>query len=109
MLKIVEKSLRAANLGLNPQKQDQFALKVPVPKLSGEFKSQMLKNIHQLCEKTRVSIRSVRQEARKALKQVDLPTNDSKSLEKSIQDETDGFIKKVDTALQSKEKELQSS
>jgi ribosome recycling factor len=109
MLKVVEKSLRAANLGLNPQKQDQSALKVPVPKLSGEFKSQMLKNIHQLCEKTRVSIRNVRQDARKALKQADLPSNDTKSLEKDIQEETDEFIKKVDAALQSKEKELQSS
>jgi ribosome recycling factor len=108
LLKVVEKSLRSSSLGLNPQKQDQTALKVPIPKLSGDFKKQMIKNIHQSCERTRVSIRNVRQDARKLLKQAEYSANESKALEKKVQDETDGFIKNVDSLMQTKEKELQN-
>ncbi|KAI8909656.1 ribosome recycling factor, partial [Gorgonomyces haynaldii] len=106
LLKIAEKAIRNANLSLNPQKVDSTVLKVPVPKMSADYKDSLLKNLAQLAEKCRSSVRSVRTDARKSLKALKMPDKDNDKMEKEIQQMTDKYNKEIEQLLDSKKKDL---
>jgi ribosome recycling factor len=105
LIPIVEKLIKNANMGLNPQRQGN-SLKVQLPKITDELKKQSLVNIHAQCEKSRIFIRKIRQEARKEIQKIAASKEVQKSDEDEIQKITDGFIKQVDLIVKKKEKEL---
>ena len=75
--------------------------------MSGEYKQTLIKQLHQTCEKSRIYIRGVRQDARKSLKP--FKGNELKTYEKEIQKETDDFIKEIDKIMAAKETELKNA
>jgi ribosome recycling factor len=97
-------SMAIKKLGFNPQKVDENTIQVNIPKMTFERKQEMKKEIQTMGEKTRVVVRGVRQEARKALK--GLTEDQVKLWEKKVQEETDSWIKKIDFLVSTKEKEL---
>ncbi|KAJ3333709.1 Inositol-pentakisphosphate 2-kinase [Blyttiomyces sp. JEL0837] len=107
-LPIAEKAIKDSNLGLNPQREDRSVLKVPIPKLSKDYKDVVLKSISQTAEKARTQIRDVRGNARNDLKKRKGPVsaNELRNNENQIQKETDKFIKEVEALVDAKKSEV---
>ncbi|KAJ3087714.1 hypothetical protein HK102_010447 [Quaeritorhiza haematococci] len=109
---VVENAIRSANLGFNPVREGPTMLKIPVPKLTQEARTVMLRTASQLAEKCRVKLRHVRTEAKTDLKKYgkanNLSEDDVKNYEKKIQTEIDKHIQQVDNMLNAKQKELGS-
>jgi ribosome recycling factor len=105
----IEKSLQAANLGINPI-VDGTVIRMPLPELSRERRLEFVKIAHRLAEEGHVSMRSTRRDTMETVKRQQkegkLSEDDTKRLEKEIQATTDRFIKDIDTNLAAKEKEL---
>ncbi len=109
MLPVIEKAIRSADLGLNPV-TDSEIVRLPIPPLTQERRKEMAKVIGKMTEDARVAIRSARRDAneliKEALKDKEMSEDDSKNGQKRIQDMTDQYIKQVDDAGASKEKEI---
>jgi len=105
LVKSVEKAVRDAGLGLNPQPDGQI-VRVPLPELSTERRQELSKIAHKYAEAARVAVRNVRRDSLDALKKAKLPEDESKSQTEKIQKLTDEMIKKIDETLAQKEKEI---
>lgn len=108
-VKAVEKAIREAGLGLNPQTEGS-TIRVPIPELNQERRKELTKVAAKYAEQTRVSVRNVRRDAmdsaKKAQKDGDLSEDEQKVLADKVQSVTDAHIKKIDEALASKEKDI---
>ena len=106
---LIDSAIKKSELGLNPQIDGQL-IRLPVPDLSEERRSEMKKIIKSMGEKCKVSIRNVRREANDELKKLskskDISEDDVKKKEKIIQEYTDDQIKIVDERVSTKEKEI---
>ena len=106
---LIDSSIKKSELGLNPQIDGQL-IRLPVPDLSEERRSEIKKIIKSMGEKCKVSIRNIRREAndelKKLLKEKEISEDDQKKKEKIIQDYTDDQIKLIDERVSSKEKEI---
>lgn len=105
LVKNVEKAIRDANLGLNPQPDGQL-IRVPVPELSQERRQELAKIAGKYAETGRIAVRNVRRDAMDELKKAKLPEDEQKGQSEKIQKLTDETIKKIDDALAAKEKEI---
>ena len=106
---LVDAAIQKSDLGLNPQIDGQL-IRLPVPELNEERRSELKKLIKSIGEKCKVSIRNIRREAnedlKKLLKAKEISEDDEKNNEKKIQTITDNHIKTVDEKVSSKEKEI---
>ena len=106
---LIDSAIKKSELGLNPQIDGQL-IRLPIPDLSEERRSEMKKMIKSMGEKCKVSIRNVRREAndelKKLLKSKEISEDDEKKFEKIIQTSTDDHIKQIDNKVISKEKEI---
>jgi len=106
---IVDSAIKKSELGLNPQIDGQL-IRLPVPDLSEERRTEIKKIIKSIGEKCKVSIRNIRREAndelKKMLKEKEISEDDVKKKEKVIQDYTDNQIKLIDEKVISKENEI---
>lgn len=111
LLKEIEKAILRADLGMTPQ-NDGSTIRLPVPPLTEERRKDMVKQIGQLCEKAKVSIRNVRRDANDKLKKMEkakeISQDDEKKSLAEIQNSTDDFTKQVAALFTEKEKELMS-
>jgi ribosome recycling factor len=106
---LVDAAIKKSDLGLNPQIDGQL-IRLPVPELNEERRTELKKLIKSIGEKCKVSIRNIRREAneelKKLLKEKEIGEDEEKSSEKNIQAITDNHIKTVDEKASSKEKEI---
>jgi len=106
---LVDSAIKKSELGLNPQIDGQL-VRLPVPDLSEERRSEIKKMIKSMGEKCKVSIRSIRREAnddlKNLLKNKEISEDDEKKFEKVVQTFTDNHIKIIDEKVLSKEKEI---
>ena len=106
---LIDSAIKKSELGLNPQIDGQL-IRLPVPDLSEERRTEIKKMIKSMGEKCKVSIRNIRREANDELKNLlkakDISEDDEKKNEKIIQNLTDEHIKKIDEKVISKEKEI---
>ena len=108
MLVPVEKALMAANLGLTPQ-SDGAVIRLSLPPLTEERRIELVKKVKEIGEASRVSIRNARRDANEQLKDLTkegLSEDEEKTAEHENQEQTDGYIKKVDRHLEAKEEEI---
>lgn len=109
MVKAVEKAIRESGLGLNPQPDGQL-IRVPIPELSQERRTELVKVAGKYAEQARVAVRNVRRDAMDALKKAekdgDITEDGHKGLSEKVQKMTDEHVKKVDEAQATKEKEV---
>jgi ribosome recycling factor len=105
----IEKAIRTANLGLNPQ-NDGKLIRIPVPPLTEERRKDMVKQLHKILEDHRTAIRNVRRDGNDAIKKTMKDKKISEDEEKKALDEvqklTDAEIKKMEEMSAAKEKEL---
>ncbi|QJE72773.1 ribosome recycling factor [Aerophototrophica crusticola] len=108
-VKAVEKAIREAGLGLNPQTEGQ-TIRVPIPELNQERRKELSKVAAKYSEEARVAVRNVRRDGMDRLKKMqkdgDLSEDELKVWSDKVQAMTDAHIKKIDEALAAKEKEI---
>ena len=106
---LIDSSIKKSELGLNPQIDGQL-IRLPIPDLSEERRTEIKKLIKAMGEKSKISVRNIRREAndelKKLLKSKDISEDDEKKFEKKIQTITDEQIKKIDEKVISKETEI---
>jgi ribosome recycling factor len=106
MIQEIEKAIRDANLGLNPQNDGQQVI-VNIPMLTEERRKQLVKQVGQECEHGRVSIRNIRKDTNEHLKKIkNVSEDDVKDAEATVQKLTDEYIGKIDTLMKKKEAEI---
>ena len=106
---LVDAAIKKSDLGLNPQIDGQL-VRLPVPELNEERRTELKKLIKTIGEKCKVSIRNIRRDAneelKKLLKAKEIGEDEEKSSEKNVQTITDEHIKVVDEKVSLKEKEI---
>lgn len=109
ILKEVENAIRNSNLGFNPI-NDGVGIKVPIPALTEERRKDIVKQVHHLAEKFRVSMRNLRRDAidavKAAEKKKEITEDDEKKYSEIIQKDLNTFIKTLDDLSAKKEKEV---
>lgn len=102
----VERAIRDSGLGINPV-VDGVNVRVPVPALTQERRTELSKVAGKYAEHARVAIRNVRREGMEAIKKADgIGEDDQKRQSEQVQKLTDQMIKKVDELLSAKEAEI---
>ena len=105
----IEKSIQIADLGIQPV-NDGNVVRLSVPPLNEERRKQIAKSIKKLGEEAKIGIRKVRQDFNTKIKKMEkskeIAEDESKRLQKEVQNSVDTYIKKVDEKIVKKEKEI---
>ena len=106
---LIDAAIKKSNLGINPQIDGQL-MRIPIPNLNEERRNELRKIMGTLAEKAKVSIRNIRREfndkLKKDFKEKKISEDESKKLEKKIQNLTDIKISELEKKLTAKEKEI---
>ena len=106
---LIDAAIKKSNLGINPQIDGQM-MRIPIPSLTEERRSELKKIMGGLAEKAKISIRNIRREAndglKKALKDKKISEDELKNFEKKIQNSTDKQTLELEKKLEEKEKEI---
>tara|TARA_B100001121_G_scaffold221194_1_gene194458 strand:- start:548 stop:1099 length:552 start_codon:yes stop_codon:yes gene_type:complete len=106
---LVDAAIKKSELGLNPQIDGQL-IRLPIPELNEERRTELKKLIKSMGEKCKISIRNIRRDAneelKKLLKSKDIGEDEEKSFEKQVQIITDKHINIVEEKVALKEKEI---
>ena len=106
---LVDSAIKKSELGLNPQIDGQL-IRLPIPELNEERRTELKKLIKSMGEKCKISIRNIRRDAneelKKLLKSKEIGEDEEKSFEKNVQTITDKHIEIVDEKISTKEKEI---
>lgn len=109
LLALIEKAIRSSDLGLNPM-NDGKILRVPLPPLTEERRKELVKRLHGVLEKHRLTVRGVRrdsnEELKKLMKDKKISEDDERRGLEEIQKLTDDFIAKLEAQGKSKEQEI---
>lgn len=110
-VKAVEKAIRDANLGLNPQTEGSV-IRLRIPELNQERRQELVKVAHKYAEAARVAVRHVRRDGIDQLKNLKkdghVSEDEIKRHETDVQKATDQSITEIDQMLGAKEKEVMS-
>ena len=108
-LPAIEKAFLKSNLGLTPI-NDGKIIRISIPQLTEDRRKELVKQVKKTSEEFRVAIRSCRREAidtlKKQKKKKEISEDDLFKFQDDAQKKTDEFIKKIDTILAEKEKEV---
>jgi ribosome recycling factor len=107
----VEKAILAANLGVTPM-NDGRVIRIPIPELDEERRTELSKVSKRMAEEARVAVRNIRRDANdqiKALQKKGTITEDDRDdALNDIQKNTDEYVKKIDEAAKAKEGDIMS-
>ncbi len=107
----IEKAIHAADLGLNPSNDGKF-VRIPIPPLTEERRKQLAKQVHEIAEEHRTSVRNIRRDANERLKKLLKDKTISEDNERDGLDEvqklTNTYIGKIDELAKTKEQEILS-
>ncbi len=110
MLQLIERSIIAANLGVNPQ-NDGVIIRLFMPPLTEERRKELVKRCQGEGEQSKVAVRSIRRDAIENIKKLEkngLSEDAAKDAEADVQQITDKFTAVVEKHLEAKEKEIMS-
>ncbi len=106
---LIDAAIKKSNLGINPQIDGQL-MRIPIPALNEERRTELKKLMGGLAEKAKVSIRNIRREGndklKNDLKNKTIGEDELKNSEKKIQNITDAQISELEKRLKEKEKEI---
>ena len=105
----IERAIQKSDLGITPN-SDGKLIRLVLPELTGERRKELVKQVRQMAEETRVSIRNARRHANELLKQAkkdgDLSEDAMHTDQHGVQELTDDFIKQIDDLVAKKEAEI---
>lgn len=108
-VKAVERAIRESALGLNPASDGQL-IRIPIPELSEERRTELARVAHRYAEQARVAVRNVRRDGMDKLKRMeragDLSQDEQHLWSEEVQELTDRFVKEIDDAVATKESEI---
>ena len=106
---LIDSAIKKSDLGINPQIDGQL-LRIPIPSLNEERRSELKKIMGNLAEKSKIAIRNIRRDAndslKKNLKDKEIGEDEFKKFEKKIQNSTDKQTLELEKKLEEKEKEI---
>jgi ribosome recycling factor len=109
LIKAVDKAIREAGLGLNPQTEGQ-TIRVPIPDLNEERRRELTRVSAKYAEQARVAVRNVRRDGIEVLKRrekdAEISQDEQRKLQQEVQHLTDGYIGRIDEALSQKDREI---
>ena len=108
MLGPVEKAILAANIGLTPINNGEL-IRINVPPLTEERRSQLVKMVKNEGESAKISVRNSRKWANDELKKLlkeGLSEDNEKIAEDNVQELTNDYVKKIDDIIEAKEKDI---
>lgn len=109
LLKDIQKAIQVSDLGINPQ-NDGRVIRLVFPQLTEERRKDLTKQVKKYAEEAKVAMRNVRRDGmdyvKKLKKNSEITEDEQKRAEKDLQDMLDQYIKKIDAATATKEKEL---
>ena len=98
-----------SDVGINPQ-NDGKVLRLNFPPLTEDRRKEIVKEIREMAEESKVQVRNARREAIDKIKALktsgDITEDDQKNGEKKVQDLTDKFTKEIDAISEKKQKEI---
>ena len=105
----IEKAIHKADLGVSPS-NDGNMIRLPIPPLSGERRTELARNAKKLAEDARIAVRAARRDANEMLKSLqkdgDISEDELRRHLQTVQDGTDKAVGKVDGMLGEKEAEI---
>lgn len=101
----IEKGIMVANLGFNPMNNGESVI-ISVPPLTEERRRELAKQAKAEAEEAKIGIRNDRKVANNDIKKLEISEDLMKIAEENVQKLTDTYIKKVDSILENKEKEI---
>lgn len=109
MLGAIEKAIQSSDLGLNPS-NDGEVIRIVLPELTEDRRKELVKQVRQVGERAKVSVRNIRRDAnddvKKQVKDEGLSEDESKRLQDEIQKVTDRYIAEIDKTIEHKEKDI---
>jgi ribosome recycling factor len=109
MVKVVEKGIANADLGVNPS-TDGNVIRVMLPVLSQERRNELVKIGIKHGESAKVSVRNIRRDGMDNLKKMEKDNIVNKdehfAIGEEVQKITDDYVKKIDTIVAAKEKDI---
>ncbi|SDF39674.1 ribosome recycling factor [Sporolituus thermophilus] len=109
MLAPIEKAILKSDLGLTPT-NDGNVIRLSIPQLTQQRRSELVKVVHKKAEEARVAIRNLRRDANDAIKKLEkekqVSEDEAKKAQEDMQKLTDKYIKEVDQVMAAKEKEI---
>lgn len=109
MAVVVEKAIRDADMGLNPQSQGTV-IRVPMPPLSEERRREMVRIVKHEGENAKINIRGLRRDANGEFKELfktkEISEDDDRRAQDDIQKMTDRYVSEIDRLLAAKEQEV---
>lgn len=104
----IEKGIQVANLGFNPMNNGESVI-ISVPPLTEERRRELVKQAKSEAEDAKVGVRNDRKNANDEIKRLEkdgLSEDMAKNAEMDVQELTNSYIKKIDSMLEVKEKEI---
>ncbi|GJD10209.1 Ribosome-recycling factor [Galdieria sulphuraria] len=103
----VDKAIRTAGLGLNPQVERPGILSVPIPRPDQETRTKLVKEVTKQAETARKALRSVRNKVAQDVKKTNVSEDEQKLSERALDDLVHQYIGKIDSLLENKKTELE--
>lgn len=111
MIKEIERSLQAANLGLSIS-SDGSLIRAVMPPFTEERRKEHVKLVKKIGEEAKIAVRNVRREGNDLLKKMEkekaISQDEEKTAQARVQQITDEHIARIDEMLAVKENELMS-
>lgn len=108
LIKAIEKAIMASDVGITPS-NDGNVIRLVFPELTEERRKQLAKDIKKKGEDAKVAVRNIRRdgnEAFKKLKGTEISEDEISDMEDELQKLTESYIKKIDAAVDDKNKEI---
>ena len=105
----IEKAIMKSDLGLSPN-SDGTTIRLAVPQMTQERRQEVVKTVNKKAEESKVALRNVRRDGNDAIKKQEkakeITEDDSKRGQEKMQKLLDNYVKQVDSARATKEKEV---
>lgn len=109
MFNAIEKAILKSDLGLTPS-SDGSVIRLTIPQLTKERRSELVKVVHKKAEESRVAVRNLRRDANDSIKKLEkdktISEDETKKAQDDVQKLTDKYIKEIDIVMAAKEKEV---
>jgi ribosome recycling factor len=108
IIETIEKAIMQANIGLNPVNNGEV-IRINVPPLTEERRKDLVKQVKNEGENTKIGIRTARRDANEELKKMKkegLAEDEEKIAQDEVQKLTDEYTEKIDMILEAKEKDI---
>ena len=101
----IEKAIFEANIGLTPNNNGEVVMLI-IPELTEERRKEYVKEAKTIEEDAKIALRNIRQEANNDIKKIEIPEDDIKKGQDSVQELINKYNKIAEEKLKTKEKEL---